>query len=238
MKFEKQDEHYKNMRKNFSLEMGRREIWSTIDHWPLYVGMSNLARYMAIADILRSTLDVPGHLAEFGSWKGANLLFLAKLMRIYDPMSSKEIHCFEGFEGLATFTPEDGGANKSHGEYCGNYEELVKMLNLYDLNDDVTIHKGLIQETLPAFLSENKQCMFSFIYCDTDLFEPTDIILNTLHENLSVGGVFVFDQWNFEQWQGETKAVSNFLKKHGQCYKMEHIPRTRQPSLVLKKMVF
>jgi len=66
-----------------------------------------LTRSIAISDLLRSTLNVPGHIAEFGSWRGANLVFLAKLLRIFDPMGSKLVHCFESFEGLDKFSKED-----------------------------------------------------------------------------------------------------------------------------------
>lgn len=60
---------------------------------------------MAIADILRETLDVPGHVAEFGSWRGANLMLITKLPRIYDPHGSKQVHCFESFAGLEGLHP-------------------------------------------------------------------------------------------------------------------------------------
>ena len=81
-----------------------------IDSWPLYVGIGNLSRFMAIADLLKGTLNVPGHVVEFGSWRVANRMLLAKLLRIYDPMGCKLIHCFESFEGLETFSNEDGSA--------------------------------------------------------------------------------------------------------------------------------
>lgn len=236
MKFKKSDEIYKEKRNSISKKMGKRDVWSIIDHWPLYVGNSNLARYLAIADILKSTLNVPGHIAEFGSWKGANLMFMAKLMRIYDPMGAKQIHCFESFEGLSTFTPEDGTASNTLGEYAGNYEELMEMINLYDFEDDIVIHKGLIQDTLHTLLAKDKGISFSFVYCDTDLFEPTDLILRMLHDRLAKGGVFVFDEWNYEKWQGETIAANKFMADFSDYYEMEHITDTRQPSMLLRKI--
>ena len=209
-----------------------------IDHWPLYVGIRNLARYMAISDLLRSTMVVPGHIAEFGSWKGANLMFMTKLLKIHDPLSNKVVHCFDSFEGLTTFTSEDGYTEAMHGAYRGTLEELQEYMKLYNLEDDIVIHKGLIQETLPAALQADSGLSFSFVYCDTDLFEPTKLILESLHECLSKGGLFVVDEWNFEQWPGETIAVRNFLEKYDRCYEMEHVPRTYQPSLVLRKIAY
>ena len=52
MKFASEDAAYLSKRRVLSQELGPRELWSVIDHWPLYCGVANLARFMAIADIL------------------------------------------------------------------------------------------------------------------------------------------------------------------------------------------
>ncbi len=237
MKFSSADESYLKQRRSYSEKSGPREMWSLIDQWPLYVGNANLGRYMAIADLLRSTLDVPGHVAEFGSWRGANLLFMAKLIKIYDACGSKVVHCFDSFEGLTTFAAEDGESTKeAHGSYAGNYAELVEMISLCGLRDDINIHKGLIQDTLPILLEQDGGMTFSFVYCDTDLFEPTELILHSLHERLAKGGLFVFDEWNYSNWPGEGIAANNFMKEHSDEYEMVHIRNARQPSMALRKI--
>jgi Macrocin-O-methyltransferase (TylF) len=235
VKFAETDKLYLTSRKLLSEKYGERELWSVIDHWPLYCGISNLARALAIAELLRSTLAVPGHIAEFGSWRGANLLFLAKLLRIYDPLSGKQVHCFEGFEGLTTFVPKDGASIETRGKYKGSYEELIDIRTLYDMEDEIVIHKGRVQDTLPAALAAQTELTFSFVYCDVDLYEPTSMILNRLHPHLAQGGVFVLDEWNASNFPGETLAVREFLDRHGDSYIMEHVTRTRQPSLALRK---
>lgn len=187
MKFEKEDQRYLTLRKAISQEKGPQEIWSVIDHWPLYVGIRNLAHFMAISDLLRSTFNIPGHIAEFGSWRGANLMFLTKLLKIYDPLSSKIVHCFDSFEGLTTFSTEDSEAKDMCGKYMGTFDELQEFKRLYELDDQIVVHKGLIQDTLPNALENDASLSFSFIYCDTDLFEPTRIILDSIHDCLSKG---------------------------------------------------
>lgn len=238
MKIRNEDEIYLSQRKEISHELGSCELWSVIDHWPLYVGVKNLARFMAISDLLRSTFKVPGHIAEFGSWRGANLLFMAKLLKIYDPLSNKSIHCFDSFEGLSTFCDKDGSADAMQGAYKGTLEELQVFLRLYKLEDNIEVHKGLIQDTLPDVLQKFPGLSFSFVYCDTDLFEPTKLVLELLHERLSKGGLFVIDEWNFEQWPGEAVAVRNFMNDYDRCYEMLHVSHASQPSLVLKKIAY
>ena len=190
---------------------------------------------MAISDLLRETLDIPGHIAEFGSWRGANLMFLTKLLRIYDPLGSKIVHCFDSFEGLTTFVAKDGKAKKQEHDYAGSYQELMDMILLYGLQDDVEIHKGLIQDTLPAYLKTSEGVHFAFIYCDTDLYEPSKLVLEEMDERLVQGGLFVFDQWSDPRWPGESQAVKEFMETHERSYKMRHVRNTRQPTLVLEK---
>jgi hypothetical protein len=197
--------------------------------------VSNLSRFVAILDLVRRSIDVPGHLAEFGSWRGANLMFMAKLLRIFDPLGSKQVHCFDAFEGLQTFAPQDGAAVTERGRYRGNLEELRELIGLYELEDDIVLHQGFVSDTLPPLLTEQPGLSFSLVYCDLDLYEPTLDVLTRLHERLSRGGMFVLDEWNYEQYPGETVAVREFIERHRRDYRMEHVKGARQPSLVLVK---
>jgi SAM-dependent methyltransferase len=235
MKFKKQDEVYLSNRKALSDKMDKKNLWEHIDHWPLYVGTANLGRYMVIADLLKQTMTIPGHIAEFGSWKGANLMFMAKLLKLWDPYGNKVIHCFDSFEGLTTFVTEDGESKDHSGEYEGQLDELKEFVNLYDLNDDIDFHVGLIQNTLPELILKEPQVSFSFVYCDTDLYEPTKLILSELHDRLMPGGLFVFDEWNDARWQGEGIAGNEFIKQYSAMYDVLHVQGARQPNLVFRK---
>ncbi len=235
MKFATKDAAYLERRQALSKELGPQELWSMIDHWPLYAGIANVARFLTNADLVRSTLDVPGHIAEFGSWRGANLMLMAKVLEIFDPAGCKQVFCFDSFEGLQTFAPEDGDTQGSAGAYKGHLDRLADAIDLYELGDTISIQKGQIQDTLPAFLEGHPAAMFSLVYCDTDLFEPTELILAGLHGRLSLGGLFVFDEWNDERWPGETEAVRRFIAEKGDCFEMIHPRNTRQPSLVLRR---
>lgn len=209
-------------------------MFDYIDQWPLYAGTRNLGRFLYIADKLREILSVPGDVAEFGSWRGANVVFMAKLIEIFCPHSPKKIHCFEGFEGLTTFANQDGDSVKHHGEYKGDLQELLEIIKLYKLEHRIEIHKGLIQETVPQFISIAPTKMFSFIYFDADLYEPAKVVLDGFFERLSVGGLILFDEWNDERWPGETKAVSEFFDGRAD-FKMTSPSYTLQPSLVIQK---
>lgn len=236
-KFKTADERYKKARAAFSEKSGPREIWNVIDHWPLYCGIQNLERYLANVELVKSILHVPGHIAEFGSWRGANLMLMAKTLRVLAPGNQKMLHCFDSFQGLTEFVKEDAGKDKDwKNTYKGSYEELKEMIELYEMQDEIVIHKGLIENTLTPLIKQHEYLSFSMVYCDTDLYSSTQLILKELHPRLVKGGIFVFDEWNYEVWPGEGVAANEFMKEHGSSYQAEQLPNVRSPSLILRKI--
>lgn len=182
------------------------------------------------------TSDVPGHVAEFGCFRGANLLHLAKLLRIFDPHSMKRVCGFDHFAGLTTFAAEDGRATEMRSRYRGSEEEIRKAIALYEMEEEIVLCAGGIEDTLPAILDESPDLTFSFLYCDVDLYRPTRLILESLHDRLSPNGLFVLDEFGFEMFPGETVATKQFLHGFGRSYEVQHLRHTRQPSLALRKL--
>jgi hypothetical protein len=237
MKFKKIDDDYLFQRKEFSIKYGKRDVWEVIDQWPLYVGNFNLKRVLAIYELLKTTLSVPGHVAEFGSWKGSNVMFMAKVLNMIDPFSNKLVYSFDSFEGLTQFHEKDNDAVSLKGAYKGNLDEFEDLIKLNKLDDNINIQKGYIENTLPSLLEEDPSLSFSMVYIDTDLYSSSKIILDLLHPRLMKGGIFVFDEWNYPKWPGETLAAREFLNLQGCSYEVIHIQNTRQPTLALKKLV-
>lgn len=235
-KFADEDREYLQGRKYFSAEYGsHHNFWGIVDQWPLYAGKYNIARSLAIYEILKAQMNVPGDIAEFGSWRGSNLLFMAKVLSILDNASTKVIHGFESFEGF----PDQGvpgGVSGKHSDvpYKGNRMELEAVIDLYKMQDRIKIHAGNILNTLSDVLKD-RSIWFSMVYLDVDVFEPTYEALSQCHDRLMPGGVFVLDEWGFPEWPEEAVAVETFLDEHSDAYIVESVPRTRQPSLILRK---
>ncbi|MEM9680416.1 MAG: TylF/MycF/NovP-related O-methyltransferase, partial [Bacteroidota bacterium] len=181
MKFEKIDKKYLSERKKLSQKYVKENLWEIIDHWPLYVGNSNLQRFLTIYELLKTTLDIPGHIAEFGSWRGANTMFMAKVLNMLDPYSNKLVYAFDSFEGLTEFDRKDDHATSHEGSYKGNILELIDFMKLNNLEDNIVIQKGYIEKTLPVLLDADKALSFSMVYCDTDLYASTKVVLDYLH---------------------------------------------------------
>lgn len=236
-KFGDDDADYLRRRSVFAEEIGKPDLYEYIDQFGLYAGEQTLATRLVIYDIFKSTLDIPGDVVEFGCWNGANLLFLAKILKLTRPNSIKSVIGFDSFEGLQSFSAEDGEAESSYrGRYQGNEDTLRKAITLFGMESWVHLVKGDACKTIPAFADSFPHSMVSFAYIDFDLYEPSKAALNYLGKRLSPGGVIVLDEALTHTWQGEGVALQEFLEDQaGSKFDAHSTPIARQPTLFLVK---
>ncbi len=231
-KFETDDRLYFEHRARFAEKYRAADFWFIADNWPLFSGRANIARCLAVYDLVKRVIDLPGHFCELGCWNGANLVYIAKIVSMLRPLGRTEVVGFDSFEGLTGSTPgKDARRARTVGAYKGSVELLEDVLSLYQLTEWVHLVKGNIEETLPRFLEERKEIRFAFVYLDADLYAPTKTAIEQLYPRLLKGGVMVFDEYNVE-WPGETSAVHEVL---GDDVRLQSVPYTRQPTAYLIK---
>src|SRR5215203_817904 len=56
-----------------------------IHHFPCFAGHMTISRFLAFHEVYQRTLGLAGHIAEVGVYKGATLLYFAKLAQIFEP---------------------------------------------------------------------------------------------------------------------------------------------------------
>lgn len=232
VKFRSGDERYFEERHRFAENFPDLPLWFVADHWPLFAGRVNIARWLAIYELLKKVNDVPGHILELGTWNGANLVFMAKVTQILRPHAMTEIYGFDSFAGLRRFAPQDRLPAEAAGRYAGNENLLRQILRLYELEDLVHLVVGDIEETLPRFLREHPEAMFCFVYLDTDLFSSTKLGLELLLPRIVPGGIGVLDEFNAASYPGETLAAREVL---GDQLRLLTVPFTRQPTAYFVK---
>lgn len=235
LKFSKADLTYLENRKKTAEELGMENLWEIADQFGLYSGVQTIATRLAVYEILKLTVSIPGNIVEFGSWKGSNLLFMAKVLNILQPNTLKKVLCFESFEGLQSFDEKDQvDINQLRGKYKGDENILRKMITLFEMDDWVEIIKGDALKTIDVFENNNPHMIFSLAYIDFDLYAPVKKALDFLEKRMSRGGIIVFDEGNSDNWKGEGIAMNEFLEKN-RDYKMKTINFARQPTLYLVK---
>lgn len=234
-KFMKDDRVYLEKRKSLAQDLGIENLWDIIDQFALYSGIQTLGGKLAVYEIMKKCLDIPGHIVEFGCWKGANLMFMAKVLQLLQPNTLKHIYGFDSFEGLQTFATADKVGNEFKGKYCGNEKTLLKIINLFGMDEWVHIIKGNALETIPQFEQNNPHLMFSLAYIDFDLYEPTKVALEFIARRMCSGGIIVLDEALTNMWPGEGQAVVEFLENNNNQYYMHNITFARQPTMYMVK---
>ena len=226
-----------NNRKDFATSIGKKDLYDYVDHFGLYAGLHTIGNKLWTYELFKKSVGVPGDIAEFGCWKGSNLLFLTKTLTLLEPNSYKNVYGFDNFSGLPAPSSEDGAYAKDQiGKYHGNEEVLKKAIDFFGFKEKVVLVKGDALETIPKFKQENKHIILSFAYLDFDLYDPTKVALNFIDECISVGGIIVFDEACTSIWPGETLAMKEFMKNSSNKFKMISNTLSKQPTVALQRI--
>ena len=158
----------------------------------------SLSNASAITAALKAvTLD--GTLAEFGVYKGASLVQIAKFF------PDRTVHGFDSFVGL----PEAWGA-----ESAGAFDIGAKPPQLSVSN--VEFHVGWFDDTIPVF-AQKYSGPLAFAHLDADLYSSTKTVFDTIGDWFVAGTIVVFDDYfGYYGWQRhEHKAFQEFLSRTG-----------------------
>ena len=144
-----------------------------------------------------------GMVMEFGVYQGTSINQIAKLVQ------PEIVHGFDSFQGI----PEDWNDEKA-GSYSmhGDLPLVV---------DNVRLHPGWFEESLPRFLSEHS-APARFLNIDCDLFSSTRTVLTLVGPRIGPGTVLVFDEFigNVSWQKDEFKAFEQAAEQFGWSYRV------------------
>lgn len=145
---------------------------------------------------------VPGHVIEFGTWKGHSVRTMRDelwMSAIWDGnQRRKRIYACDSFEGL----PEE-----YEGLPAGNFATQVPRLT------GVRIVKGFFEESLTPELAKEVGRV-SLAHLDADLESATTTALNWLTPLLSAGSLLLFDEFIGED-PAEERAFVEWTERTG-----------------------
>lgn len=156
--------------------------------------------------VLESSVDceeiihLDGQILDLGVYQGASTRTLAGIY------PHKTIHGFDSFEGL----PEDWG---HHGK--GSFGEVKGALP--NVPDNVELHKGWFDDTLPGWLAQHNEQPISLLRVDCDLYSSTRKVLTVLRPLIRSGTWILFDELiGYRTWEDhEYKAFMEFVDETG-----------------------
>lgn len=148
-----------------------------------------------------AALGTRGLFAEFGVWRGRGVnLFARHLAR-----SGVTVWGFDSFEGL-----EEDWTGHARGAEQGRYSLEGQMPEVLD---NVRLVKGMVQDTVPGWLAEQRQGPLIFAHLDLDTYTPTRFVLDAIRPRLVPGSVLLFDElYGYPGWRGhEWRALNEAL---------------------------
>ena len=169
---------------------------------------------------LRLAMDrapADGMVLEFGVHRGDSIRFLAGL-------TERTVHGFDSFEGL----PE-GWRTLPAGSYTTRGD-------LPEVPDNVALHAGWFEDTLPGFVAENGGPV-AFMNVDCDLYSSTVTVFDNLAERIVPGTVIVFDEYlcNPTWREDEYKAFQELVTARSLSYDyLLFSPFTKQAAVIVR----
>ncbi|MBL8792725.1 MAG: class I SAM-dependent methyltransferase [Planctomycetia bacterium] len=135
-----------------------------------------------------------GLYCEFGVATGGTINFIAE-------QTPHEVHGFDSFEGL----PDDWVTGRAKGSFA--------QLGLPKVRDNVRLHKGWFNESLPGWKQKHAGPI-AFMHLDADLYSSTKTVLDLLGDQLVPGTIIQFDEYfNYPGWkEHEYKAFQEFVE--------------------------
>jgi hypothetical protein len=179
--FEAATRYFDIVQKGSPLFIARMDAWRYIKSVSQTLPRITGSGYQTF-NLALSASNPNGLVLEFGVRFGTSIRQLATLVK-------QEIHGFDSFEGL----PEVW-----HHEPKGSYTTKG---HIPRVPDNVCLHAGWFEETLPKFLAENSGPV-RFINIDCDIYSSTKTILDQIAPRIVPGSVIVFDEYiGNEHWR-------------------------------------
>lgn len=144
-----------------------------------------------------------GYVLDLGVYKGGSTRRLARIF------PERTIHGFDSFEGL----PEDWSYT-----LAGTFGDVRGALP--DVPDNVVLHKGWFDDTLPVWKEAHCDLPVSILRIDCDIYSSTKTVFDVLGDRLEPGSWLVFDELiGYRGWEKhEYRAFKEFIEKTGFDY--------------------
>ena len=202
-----------------------------LTNYGLLTGDTNLFKTITIIELIESIRNIPGDIIEFGVWNGNTSLLIKKILDIKN--IKKKVLLFDHFKGLKHYTKKDPKTSHAYKDsYIASKKKIKSFINFFNFKNIKIIDK----DATKISHHDLKNFKFSLAILDMDLYLPTITALNAIEKKISKNGIIVFDEANKTLWDGEKKAMNEFLKKNPKKYHKIIISKSKQPDVILKKI--
>ena len=196
----------------------------------LFATRQGVSDSLARIELFMKLVNIPGYIVECGVNTGNHLMLYSHLSSVLEPFAiNRKIIGFDTFSGFQSISDSDGEVT-SNDFSKSNLTILKKAIEIFDLNR-VQSHIGKAEliigdavETIPTWVSQNKEAIISLLYLDFDLYQPTAVALQHMFDLVPPGGIIAFDEFSYDKFPGETLAFKEELKNRYKLQKFNYHP--------------
>ncbi|MEC4559820.1 MULTISPECIES: dTDP-6-deoxy-L-hexose 3-O-methyltransferase [Pseudomonas] len=236
----------------------RERLWQSFANAPLddaekernlglFIRSASLARMLAISDLYREIVPLPGSVLDFGTWRGQNAVLCENLRAIFEPFNKqRRVAAFDTFAGYKSHDSDSKVANEHFQDGCydtgsGYADYLRHLLAVHEsinalpqVSSGHQVVEGDIKDTLPRFIEENRNLLVALAFFDMNLEGPTRFALEQILPRCVPGSQLAFFQ-----------LQRDFLPGEGYAYVAEVLGKVRHeikrsqtyPSLCIVKLL-
>jgi len=195
---------------------------------------NRIHKIIAQYELFKNTINIDGEIVECGVFKGSSLIRFGIFREIFK--INKKIIGFDTFDKFhETAYDDDKKIRQNFVNGAGidsiGKDQLLSILTKKNINNLIDLIEGNILETIPSYVKKNPNLQISLLNLDTDIYEPTKIILEYLYPKITPGGILILDDYN--TFPGETMAVNEFLKDRNEQIKTS--PYNNNLHYIIKK---
>ena len=174
--------------------------------WKLYSGglrdgrlVQPMEDFFNLYQLTRSTLKLPGDVAELGVYRGGSARLIASLK------GNKTLHLFDTFTGMPEVRT---GLDRHHaGDFADtSLESVQQYLSGFT---GVVYYKGFFPDSARALAAGPTR--FSLVHLDVDIYDSTKAGLEFFYPRMTKGGVIVSHDYRSLMCPGVKKAFDEFF---------------------------
>jgi hypothetical protein len=186
----------------------------------------DIVQTLAYYELFSHIKDKPGSIVEAGVFMGNGLFTWAKLMETFCPGDrGRKVYGFDNFKGYEAEVKKTDSKGIDYiksliGDFKIDQEFVERMIRLHNMDnlvagvERVKLYAGELAKTVPQFMKAEEGVRVSLLLVDLNLDAPTQYVLSNLYDRVIPGGIVALRGYGVRPWEGESKAVDEFLKQN------------------------
>jgi hypothetical protein len=172
-------------------------------------------RFLEIYEVfkdLNSILEknsVEGLFVECGFGYGRSFSVLSH----FAVKGKRNIYGFDSFTGFPNVLGiDDSNRNPKNGEWAvrtlSEANNFIKSLGVFNTKSDYHLSQVVFDKKTKNPIPNQA---IALLHIDLDLYEGYKYALEIFWDQIAIGGIILFDEYNLVQWPGATAAINEFL---------------------------